>query len=189
MTMMPFLDEVAVFFLGGDIFCTPVRQTCLPWVITFFIFYRDQHMCSGHAFHKVFTTPLWDVRFVLMVLALSISPPSISSRPIYVSTCIYRSRYTPIVKRPWIATAVVRFKMLCSISQRHIMGSIDGGTYCFALCSANGVVSPISVVLHDSGFFKKIVSKTKSGLGKVRQSLSPRKDKAVGDSEVEVGQV
>lgn len=49
-----------------------------------------------------------------------------------------------------------------------------------------GVVSPNPVTLHDSGFFKKLVSKTKNGLGKVRRSLSPRKDKAVRDSEVEV---
>lgn len=44
------------------------------------------------------------------------------------------------------------------------------------------IVAGYSAVSHDS-FFKKLVDKTKSGLGKVRRSLTPNKDRA-GESEV-----
>lgn len=45
------------------------------------------------------------------------------------------------------------------------------------------------VALLGSGFFKRLVTKTKNGFGKVRQSLSPSKGKAEGDSEAEVREV
>lgn len=66
-------------------------------------------MCSGRLFHNFFTIAPWGIRFVLYGTYIIDIAAYCFPSPYLVNACIYGSRYTCNMKRPWIATAVFFF--------------------------------------------------------------------------------